>query len=220
MVKKNKSAEILSTPWLFVDLVVLYLVWSVIGVALEGTYAAIHGHWETHVISMIGPFCTIYGFGAVLYYVASAIFYERHLVFRFLVFASLGTAFELLCGLLLLYGLNMRAWDYTECFLNYKGVICLEMFFAWGLLGLGFCKLLPLNSALLSKLHKQPYGVISAVVAVIMIADLCFTGVCIVRWKKRFSDKIQPTTALERVIDERCPDDYMQSRFVEWRFLS
>jgi len=220
MVKKVNTSEILSTPWLLVDLTVLYVVWSVIGVGLESFYSLItQGHWETHVVSMIGPFCVIYGFGAALYYVASALIYNKHFIVRFLIFGSIGTFFELLCGLLLLYGLNMMAWDYRTCFLNYKGVICLEMFGIWGLLGMGFCAALPKTHALLSKLHRQPFGIIAGVVAAIMILDLIFTGICIVRWKKRFIDHAPPASALDRVIDERYPDDYMQHRFVEWFFL-
>lgn len=219
MKQRERFDYILKTPWLIVDLVVLYIVFSLFGVFLEGTYTLLYtGHWETHVVSMIGPFCVIYGFGAVLYYVAGALVRHKSFPFRFLVYASIGTVFELLCGLLLMYGLNMRAWDYTDSFMNYKGLICLSMFGAWGALGIGLNYFLPKVHNLLSKLHRQPFGVLAVIIAVILFADLIATGICIVRWKNRRYD-VPATSALERLIDEHCPDAYMQKRFIEWRFL-
>jgi len=218
--KMSNAANVLTSPWLFVDLVVLYIAGCLIGVPLEGLYVKIgQGHWETHVVSMIGPFCVIYGFGAVLYYLASLLLTGKPIVVRFLLLAATGTFFELLCGLLLLYGLKMRAWDYSNTFMNYKGLICLSMFFAWGAIGLGFDLLVPRCSALLARLHRQPFGILAVLAAVVLLADLIFTGICISRWKKRYLDDLPATTALEQMIDERYPDDYMQNRFIEWRFI-
>ena len=47
----------------------LFMISNVLGVILEGLWCLIRtGYWETHVVSMWGPFCIIYGFGAVGFY--------------------------------------------------------------------------------------------------------------------------------------------------------
>jgi len=215
----QNEREILSSPWILVDLFILYVVWSLLGVVLEGLYTRFTlGEWQTHVVSMIGPFCIIYGFGACFIYVASFILQDCNLPVRFLAFAAIGTLFELLCGLLLLYGLGMKAWDYHGYFLEYKDVICFRMFIVWGLLGVAFSMVCPALSSVLAKLHRQPFGIIAAVLSAVLVVDLIFTGVCIVRWKDRRKG-IEASSAVGKYIDTKYPDDYMQNRFIEWRFV-
>ena len=109
----------------FKDCFWLFIFASWIGVILEGLYCFFRfGVWETHVVSVYGHFCIIYGFGVVFYYVFNHFFHEKNIIIKFCAYAFLGTFIELICGLLLKYGLNMMAWSYENCFLNFMGLIC------------------------------------------------------------------------------------------------
>lgn len=56
----------MTKPITYENMFWLFMIGSVLGVILEGIWCLIRaGHWETHVVSMWGPFCIIYGFGAV-----------------------------------------------------------------------------------------------------------------------------------------------------------
>lgn len=120
----------------------LFMFGNVLGVLLEGTWCRlIFGHWETHVATIWGPFSLIYGVGAVMFYISGEKIRStgyKGVVARFCSIAIVATVFELACGLLLEYGMGMKAWDYSKSFMNYKGLICLKMTLLWGLAGVIF----------------------------------------------------------------------------------
>ena len=113
----------------------LFMFGNVLGVLLEGTWCRlIFGHWETHVATIWGPFSLIYGVGAVMFYISGEKIRStgyKGVVARFCSIAIVATVFELACGLLLEYGMDMKAWDYSKSFINYKGLICLKMTLLW-----------------------------------------------------------------------------------------
>ena len=67
--------------------------------------------------------CTVYGFGAVGCYLGAVIFYEQSTMFRFVAYALAGTFVEFVGGFLLDAGLKMRAWDYHDTLLNFRGYV-------------------------------------------------------------------------------------------------
>ena len=47
---------------------------SILGTRIEGAFCLIrHGRWETHTVALWGPFCIIYGIGAVILYVGAVL---------------------------------------------------------------------------------------------------------------------------------------------------
>ena len=122
----------------------LFMFGNVLGVLLEGTWCRlIFGHWETHVATIWGPFSLIYGVGAVMFYISGEKIRStgyKGVIARFCSIAIVATVFELACGLLLEYGMGMKAWDYSKSFMNYKGLICLKMTLLWGLAGVIFAE--------------------------------------------------------------------------------
>ena len=56
----------------------LFMIGNILGVILEGIWCVIrNGRWETHVVTIWGPFCLIYGVGAVGGYLASALLSDK-----------------------------------------------------------------------------------------------------------------------------------------------
>ena len=47
---------------------------------------------------------------------------------------------------------------------------------------------------------------------------LCMTGTSIARWSERHYN-IPAQTRIQKELDTEAPDDWMQSRFIEWKFL-
>ncbi len=94
----------------YTKLFCLFLAGSVLGVLIEGIFCLISkGHWETHVVSVIAPYNILYGLGAVLFYVGAVKLQHKPLAVQIAIMTFLGTVLELVCGLLLRYGLGMRA---------------------------------------------------------------------------------------------------------------
>lgn len=197
----------------------LFLAGSVAGVVVEGIFClTTKGRWESHVVSVFAQYNILYGFGAVLFYVGAAKLKNKPILFRVVSMAVIATVLELVCGLVLLYGLGMRAWNYEHNFLNYKGIVCLSFSFAWGLAAFFFCKLYPRIRLLLSKFSAKPWFIASGILSVLVIYDLGLTGISIIRWSERHYG-IPAESRLQKECDIEAPDDYMKKRFVEWQFV-
>ena len=74
---------------------------------------------------MTGPFCPIYGVGAVVGYLVLHPF-ANNLVALYFVGAVLATVFEYLVAKLMLRLFGEVWWDYHDKPCNYKGIVCLE----------------------------------------------------------------------------------------------
>lgn len=198
----------------------LFMLGNVLGVVLEGVWCFTRsGHWETHVVTIWGPFCLIYGIGAVGFYLASSLLSDKKILTQFIVFAVTGTVVEYASSVLLEYWLHMRAWNYSSHFGNIGGRVSLQMALIWGALGVIFSYLI---FPLLRKLFGLPQGrqwkIATACMTLFMIINITLTAICLVRWKDRH-EGIPPRNNVEAFIDETYPDSKMETRFCEWSFL-
>lgn len=89
---------------------------------------------------LIGPFCPIYGFGAVMIILGSKLangIFEQGLTFYvigILFSVVLTTILEYVTGAALEKFFNRKWWDYSDNILNLHGYICLKYSLLWGLL--------------------------------------------------------------------------------------
>ena len=112
-------------------LIAAFIIYSVLGWFVESVYMSFCNHRLTNRGFAKGPFCPIYGFGAVIgYLVLNPL--SGHYVTLYLTGAFLATTFEYLVGIMMQKFLGEVWWDYTEKQMNYKGIICLESTIAWG----------------------------------------------------------------------------------------
>ena len=112
-------------------LIAAFIIYSVLGWFVESAYMSFCNHRLTNRGFAKGPFCPIYGFGAVIgYRVLHPL--SGHYVTLYLTGAFLATTFEYLVGIMMQKLLGEVWWDYTEKPMNYKGIICLESTIAWG----------------------------------------------------------------------------------------
>lgn len=112
-------------------LIAAFVIYSVLGWFVESVYMSFCNHRLTNRGFAKGPFCPIYGFGAVIgYLVLNPL--SGHYVTLYLTGAFLATTFEYLVGIMMQKLLGEVWWDYTEKPMNYKGIICLESTIAWG----------------------------------------------------------------------------------------
>lgn len=197
----------------------LFLVGSVAGVIIEGLFCLIaKGHWETHVVSVLAPYNILYGLGVVLFYIGAVKLQHKPIAVQIVMMTTFATTLELLCGLLLRYGLGMRAWDYSHSFLNYKGIICLGFSAAWGIAAYVFARLAPHIEALLKHCTKRPWKIACTALSLVIVLDLCMTGTSSLRWSERHYG-VPAQTEIQKELDTEAPDDWMQQRFIEWSFL-
>lgn len=88
-----------------------------------------------------GPFCIIYGFGAMgAYFLLQPFAHETVKLYFAAMFMA--TTMELVTAFMMIRLFGSFWWDYSRKPFNYKGIICLESSLAWGLLGIIFFRFL------------------------------------------------------------------------------
>ena len=198
----------------------LFMIANVLGVILEGIWCLYrHGHWESHVVTVYGPFCLIYGLGALVLYFNAKLQKKSNMLIQFTSAAILCDVVEYICGFMLEYGLHMKAWDYKRRTFNLHGYISLDMTIMWGLLGLIFIYVIvPKYDKFFDKIKGYKYSIICNILVFLMIFNMSLTSVAIIRWKDRHFN-IPPKNKIEEKIDKKYNDEFMSNKFIEWWFV-
>ncbi len=118
---------------LFLKYVFLFFLGACFGWILELFFRRIvHGKWVNPGF-LSGPYLPIYGFGVVFMTIIITVFKNLS---PFLIIIMMGitmTLIELVGGLMLLKQ-GLMLWDYSDRFLNYKGIICPLFSLLWTVL--------------------------------------------------------------------------------------
>lgn len=133
------TKELLGTD--IYHLLAAFVIYSMLGWLVESIYMSFCNKKLTNRGFAKGPFCPIYGFGAVACYMILGPF-KNHLGIVYVSGAVLATVFEYLVGIAMIRFLGELWWDYNEKPFNYKGIICLESTLAWGIYAIGIVKYL------------------------------------------------------------------------------
>lgn len=209
-------SEYISFPMLFL----MFWGFSFLGVLIEGVFCLFkYKRWETHTVTIWGPFCIIYGMGATAFYMVAVYLEKVSFIVHFLMFSVIATVIECVCGLILKHGLHMKAWDYSKERMNLQGIICVKYAVIWGLAGTVFAqKCVPYIKSFSLFIDNNLWNSVCAFLAVIMFLNLLLTFICIVRWSRRHRG-LPAKNSISRYIDEKYNDDKMSRRFCEWKFI-
>ncbi len=119
------------------EMIVVFTIASIIGFLIETGYVFLSVGKIVKRGMLFGPYCPIYGFGALILYLC---FYnvkaKRSNIPLIFVSASLilGT-FELICGLIFKHIFNIEMWNYSDKPLNILNYTTLPILIGWGILG-------------------------------------------------------------------------------------
>ena len=113
-----------------------FILYSMLGWLLESMYMSFCNRKLTNRGFAKGPFCPIYGFGAVACYLILNPL-KGHYLKLYIIGAALATTFEFIVGKGMIKFLGELWWDYNDKPFNYKGIICLESTIAWGFYAIG-----------------------------------------------------------------------------------
>lgn len=108
-----------------------FIVYSVLGWAVESIYMSICNRKLTNRGFARGPFCPIYGVGALTVYFALGAYSDNKIIL-FILGAIFATAIEFITALIMQHIFGEIWWDYHDKPFNYKGILCLESTIAWG----------------------------------------------------------------------------------------
>ena len=112
-----------------------FVIYSMGGWLVESIYMSICEKKLTNRGFGLGPFCPIYGVGAIVGYLIASPLADRPLLLYFSC-AIFATIFEYLVGIAMKKVLGEVWWDYNNKPANFQGILCLESTLAWGFYGI------------------------------------------------------------------------------------
>ncbi len=131
-VKKKRTINEISI-W---RILAYFIIYSILGYMIETIYGMItKGVWESRQSFLYGPFCGIYGLGAVIMIICLHKF-PRKFNTLFIGGFIVGSIVEYVVSFIGEMLLGVKWWDYSNMPLNINGRICVYFSVFWGFLGI------------------------------------------------------------------------------------
>ena len=151
--------------------ILLFMIYSFVGWCMETTLVSIGNKKFVDRGFLIGPYCPIYGFGALSITIVLEQF-SFSPVILFIMAVLLCGALEYFTSWIMEVVFKARWWDYSNRKFNLNGRICLRNLIAFGVLGLVVIYLLnPFFMNILNNIPERQLESISIILLAIFIAD-------------------------------------------------
>lgn len=161
-----------------------FVIYSFLGYIIETLYGLLtKGVLESRKSFLYGPFCGIYGLGAVII-ILSLQYFKKNNYTLFLGGYIIGSLIEYFVSLFGELILNVKWWDYSLEPFNINGRICLSYSVFWGILAIYLIKYLnPLIDNLINKvknkLPKYLLPIFFDFATIFLIADCTISGMAL-----------------------------------------
>ena len=180
-------------------LLAYFIIYSFFGWLLESLYKTYLQKKPVNSGFIFGPFCPIYGFGAIILYLTLDGF-KSNFVIVFLIGLVIFSIWECLVGYLLEKIFNTKYWDYSNEKFNYKGRICLRMSLIWGILGVLFIYVL--HPVISDFVNRIPLEILKPVVALLLISiiiDFIFSSIKV----KNIEIRLSKLKAIQETLNQK-----------------
>lgn len=175
--KEKKKFTILGINIL--EILAYFIIYSVVGYFIETTFALVrYGVLESRQSFLYGPFCSIYGLGAIIMIIFLQ-YFMKNILTLFVGGFVIGSVTEYLVSLIGEWILHVKWWDYSNIPFNLNGRICFAYSFFWGALAIILMKTIhPRIRKLMAYILKKSSGKI--VKTAILSITIFMTVDCIV----------------------------------------
>ena len=166
--------------------ILYFFLYSCLGWVCECLYCGIPaGHFINRGF-LAGPYCPVYGCGAVLVvYVLEP--FQDHIVVLFLAGMILTSILEYVTGYLMEKLFHSKWWDYSNRRFNLHGRICLRNSLLFGVMGIVVVRIVhPFMASLLGRVPLVWQGIIAVVMSGLFLWDCVHTIHAILRENKDY----------------------------------
>lgn len=174
----------------FVDILIYFITYSFLGWIMESIFRSIGERKLINTGFLKGPFCPIYGIGAIIMLVFLRNFSDN-LIVLFIASMIVFTIWEYIVGVLLEKLFHTKYWDYSNNKFNFQGRICLMNSIFWGILGIVLTKYIhPFIESIVVKIDTKLLIFIYTIIAIVMLVDT-ITSVIKIKNIKSTLEKIE-----------------------------
>lgn len=188
-------------------LLAYFIIYSIIGFIIETIFGILtKGVLESRKSFIIGPFCSIYGLGAVIMILALQKFKKNNYTLFFGGFL-VGSIIEYVVSLIGEAIFHVVWWDYSDMAFNINGRICVAFSMFWGILAIYL--ITHFNPKVDKFLEKFSYKQLKKAVIIIMIflmIDMVITGIGL----KVFFVRLVSENKVQLNIEEKYIDKYIE----------
>lgn len=168
----------------YYNLIYFFAIYSFAGWCVEVLYYFKNERRFVNRGFLYGPFCPIYGFGAV----SLVVFldsYKNNIFTLFFLAVLLTSILEYFTGLFLEKTFKTKWWDYTEDPFNIHGRVCLLYSLMWGVGEVIIIRLIhPILNNLVMDIPGILGDIVLSLIIVYFIIDLCFTLFSLMEYNK------------------------------------
>ena len=188
-----------------------FIVYSILGYIIETLFGIVtKGVWESRKSFLYGPFCAIYGLGAVI----MIVFLHKYRKQYNTLFVSgfiIGSIVEYLVSLIGEMILHVKWWDYSDMPININGRICVYFSIFWGFLSIYLiCSVNPKVDRFIdwikSKFSLKLLKTLTLTTIIVLFIDCVITGIAVnfflIRMKVENNLDVPEKEMITKIYDE------------------
>ena len=166
---------------ILLELLTYFIIYSFCGWLIESAYKSILQRKLINSGFLHGPFCPIYGIGAIIMYLLLQDFKGNPILVFCLGFVVL-SIWEYIVGVLLEKIFKTKYWDYSNYKYNLQGRVCLLNSIFWGILGIIFIYYIhPFVQEQLNKVSDNIILLIDLIVSIYLIVDATISIITVLK---------------------------------------
>lgn len=192
----------METYMYFIKLLMYFIVYSFFGWVLESVVKTVVQRKFVNSGFLYGPFCPIYGFGAIIMLIFLDGFKENIIILFTIAFFVL-SIWEYIVGWLLEKIFKTKYWDYSENKFNIKGRVCLMNSLFWGFLGVMFINYI--HPFITGKIEMIPEPILvftTIIISIAMIVDLIISAVKVVNIQIKLNTINEISNTIKEKLEE------------------
>ena len=170
----------------FYNLIYFFAFYSFGGWCIEVLYYFKNEHKFVNRGFLYGPFCPIYGCGAV----SLVVFldnYKNNIFILFFLAVLLTSILEYFTGFILEKAFKTKWWDYTDDPFNIHGRVCLLYSLMWGVGEVVIIRIVhPILNDMVTNIPAILGDIVLSVIVIYFIFDFCFTIASLMQFDKMF----------------------------------
>lgn len=160
--------------------IMYFVIYSVLGFVIETLFGMLtKGVIESRKSFLYGPFCGIYGLGAIVMIIGLQYFKKNNYTL-FLGGFLIGSIVEYVVSLVGEYVYHIKWWDYSTMPFNLNGRICIWFSLAWGILAIYLMTSIhPKIDYFIDHFSLKTIRIMATISVILLIIDSMITGVAL-----------------------------------------